>query len=357
MKEQEQEQEQSYLSWEVGQIINGRKLTAIYARSKNAIVYKFNGDLQAAYKIKKELNSQSRHTCYKYAEYCNKIDSLSTFHMKLEIFDCVNKIFASCLNDPELDGDLIDTKFSQIDALIDKANNTVKKIYATNAKYSVYLDSNNILRTKYTFSEFVNNEQLAECQYKAKQLEILANKHLKGEKLSIALDQIAIAICHSFKLKLIGTKINPDIIFNELEEILNSQFSARIRLSFMSGIMFFSIFFSIALVVLTANIPTMSSYFHAMLLALAGSFVSILQRHNSIRITPSMNAMATAIESLSRICIGLVFGFICVLLANSELALANFKSNQHALLIFSFISGFSERFIPNMLDTVSKKKG
>ncbi|WP_318516973.1 hypothetical protein [Photobacterium leiognathi] len=351
----EDKNKKPFNQWKYGDLINGAKLTTVYIKKEELIVYKCLGDIRASWEAKVVLNDNRKHSFYKYSEYCNKIDSLDIYHSKVDLYECLNKIFAYCFSDQSLDNDLIDTKFSQIDTLIEKTKEQLGKIYATNKNYSIYLDNENNIRVRFSMERSEQDKALSDCVYKAKKLEVLSKKHLNKEQLPFALDQICIALCYAYKLKIMNIDFDTDSVFNDVECILNSQFTAKIRLQFMLGIITFSLLFAIIIYSIQFVNPEYSLYLKAMLLALSGSFISIVQRHNKLKITTSISPLTISIESLSRIIIGLIFGFICILLSKSGIALDSFNSNENALLIFSFISGFSERFIPNMLNEVSPK--
>ncbi|ELI6430188.1 hypothetical protein RRM58_005537 [Vibrio harveyi] len=257
---------------------------------------------------------------------------------------------------PELTNEIVDAKFRQIDIQIERAKRRINKVYSTNINFSIYLDDSLRIRTHYNISQTAANVDLAKCQYKAKQLESYAHEYLEGEQLELALDQIAICLSHSFKLNQMNERVEPSEVFQSVEDLLDSKFSAKLRLKFIGWVIGFTVLFAILLTLILFNTQNIELYVKSMLIALLGSFISIVQRHNLIKTTVNMSPITVAIESFSRICIGIIFGFICILLSKSGLALANFADNQHALLVFSFLSGFSERFIPNMLDTVANNQ-
>lgn len=86
-----------------------------------------------------------------------------------------------------------------------------------------------------------------------------------------------------------------------------------------------------------------------------GAMVSALQRNGEVGINPYGSRLALYSESLSRLLIGAIFGLFVLLAAQGDLALTAFKSNPHALLLFSFIGGFTERFVPDLISSASGK--
>lgn len=99
------------------------------------------------------------------------------------------------------------------------------------------------------------------------------------------------------------------------------------------------------------------TYFSAASAGILGVMVSALQRNNKLVIDPYTSPLGLYSEGISRIFIGVVFGLFIVFCANSELALAPFRENIYALCCFAFISGFSERFVPDLMTTVAGRSG
>lgn len=88
---------------------------------------------------------------------------------------------------------------------------------------------------------------------------------------------------------------------------------------------------------------------------MTGAMVSALQRNNESSIDPFASQVGVFAECISRLVIGAIFGCLVMALAQSELAMAPFKANMMALLVFGFVAGFSERFVPDILGTIASK--
>jgi hypothetical protein len=86
-----------------------------------------------------------------------------------------------------------------------------------------------------------------------------------------------------------------------------------------------------------------------------GAMVSALQRNGEMEVNPYGNRLALYSESLSRLLVGAVFGLFVLLAAQGDLALTAFKTNPSAMLLFSFIGGFTERFVPDLITSASGK--
>ncbi len=81
-----------------------------------------------------------------------------------------------------------------------------------------------------------------------------------------------------------------------------------------------------------------------------GAFVSILQRFQSIKIPRYSTWQNTILSSISRILIGSIFGSLFVISNKSGVVLNIVNTNSFLMYSFAFISGFSERFFPELMD-------
>lgn len=95
-----------------------------------------------------------------------------------------------------------------------------------------------------------------------------------------------------------------------------------------------------------------NNFYYASMGAFAGSIgalVSILQRFDKITIQKYSSWRFLVVRSVSRIIIGTVFGGFFVLFQKSGLVLNILSTNAYLLYCFAFISGFSERYFPELI--------
>lgn len=96
-------------------------------------------------------------------------------------------------------------------------------------------------------------------------------------------------------------------------------------------------------------------YVNSIIAGVVGAMISVMQRNGEIIFSPYENELGFYAECISRLILGFAFGLLVVFLAKSELALAPFKNDFYAMVCFSFIAGFSERFVPDLMSNVIKK--
>lgn len=85
-----------------------------------------------------------------------------------------------------------------------------------------------------------------------------------------------------------------------------------------------------------------------------GALFSLLQRNTSIPLNLVGGNLYTVLQSLFICVLGLISGSAIFMLANSGLALSVAKDNITMLALFSMISGFSERMIPDLFNKIQK---
>ena len=86
-----------------------------------------------------------------------------------------------------------------------------------------------------------------------------------------------------------------------------------------------------------------------------GALLSVLQRFQSIYIPKYSSWRYIGLRSLTRILLGAIFGGLFIVMQKAGIILNLISSNVFLLYLFSFLSGFSERFIPDLIDKMQNK--
>lgn len=85
-----------------------------------------------------------------------------------------------------------------------------------------------------------------------------------------------------------------------------------------------------------------------------GAFVSVAQRFRSIPIDRYSSFTYIALGGISRILFGIIFGALFRLMHEAGLVLSSASGNLSMLAVASFVAGFSERLIPDLLQQVER---
>ena len=90
-----------------------------------------------------------------------------------------------------------------------------------------------------------------------------------------------------------------------------------------------------------------------------GAYVSIWSRYGKLDMTGLGTKALHYLEAGSRMLIGAIFAFVLLCALNSGLIFAELLNGRHTLSLFmviGFIAGFSEKFVPSVLESFVHKK-
>jgi len=85
-----------------------------------------------------------------------------------------------------------------------------------------------------------------------------------------------------------------------------------------------------------------------------GALVSVLQRFKKLKIGHYLSSFYVSLRGLSRLLLGTIFGGFIIIAHHSGLALNFLKDGFSAVLVFSFVAGISERYVPELVDKISE---
>jgi hypothetical protein len=89
----------------------------------------------------------------------------------------------------------------------------------------------------------------------------------------------------------------------------------------------------------------------------AGAWASVLQRVSKLELGAFDNPAYQMMQGVTRIVLGTLFGFVSLLGIRAGILLSAAASNSSAIALIAFLGGFSERFIPELLDSMEKGQG
>jgi hypothetical protein len=159
-------------------------------------------------------------------------------------------------------------------------------------------------------------------------------------------------------LKIIGTALHEAFMsralgdrrdyFKSATEFVNLRQREALQMNYFAMALL-AIVVAILALLLLVRTEAVQAYAIAGIMGGIGAFVSVAQRFRSIPIDRYSSFAYTALGGISRILFGIIFGAILRLMQEAGLVL-NVASNEPALLaLASFIAGFSERLIPDLL--------
>ncbi len=98
-------------------------------------------------------------------------------------------------------------------------------------------------------------------------------------------------------------------------------------------------------------------WLYGIVFGVLGSFVSIWSRYGKVNNSGFGGFTLHALECYSRIIIGVIFAIIAMVCIRCELILPNLNNNEElfAFIIAAFIAAFSERFMPSIIERITKE--
>jgi len=281
---------------------------------------------------------------------CSRLRGLAESYLSRSRISKVNRLLADSLAASLIssEGSDIAIFFNEAEKYIDKFKDEIKSTIAWGPEFVIYRTKNEGIQWHHQSLPAHLNQAIEEFE----SLKSLAYSVLPKSY------HPAITTMLGSSLSVVFRKSEDDdfnSIFSGAKQFITSHVEAylRIRLFLVNLLSTLATLFILFLIVSYSE--AYKSYVLGVGAGVLGAMVSALQRNNKILIDPYGSILALYGESLSRLVIGIVFGLFVVILSYSELALAPFKDNLYAITCFSFIAGFSERFVPDLMSTVAKK--
>lgn len=244
----------------------------------------------------------------------------------------------------------IEEVFKDVKELVHSRKENVKNKVIETSKFSVYINKNNDVNWWYY-------KDIPEYMIGAlDELEVLSDLSTyalpKSNKIIMA-KKLASALGNAFNKSTYDAAKD---CFKDTRSFLVKKSESYLRLKlFLISILFSSIFI-LFVGFIPKLIPQVKIYLIGAVAGVLGAMISSLQRNNTISIEHYASEYSLYCECISRLIIGAIFGGFLVLGTKSEIFLAPFKNNIQAIICFSFISGFVERFIPDLINGFTKKR-
>lgn len=97
---------------------------------------------------------------------------------------------------------------------------------------------------------------------------------------------------------------------------------------------------------------------YGILFGILGAFVSIWTRYGKVQFTGQAHIVLHILECYSRILIGAIFSVVAMVAIDSGIILSQISQPDrlYAFILASFIAAFSERFIPSIVERITKEE-
>lgn len=334
----------------VGDKANDGTIGEIFYSYQNYIIYRDKVD----YSIIFEANKPS--IVHKKAYILLKqLRNDATMYLTKRRQEAIDKMLINSLNavithDEEAEGEFnIDEDFQKPKEYIEKYRDEVVEILYHHDNFNIYLLKDDTVKfwhkNSTSFIEAVN------------EFERLSNSAtaLKRQRKITALKMLSSALAAAFRTKALE---NIATLFEEAGMYINSEVQATLKQRLFYRIMGSALIIIslISLGLITKNSifngHTIDVYFYCALSGTLGATVSSLQRMNKISFNVYRSRISLDVESVTRLIIGIVFSLFLLITIKSGIVFSNYEDNIYAIISLAFISGFSERFVPNIISNV-----
>lgn len=240
--------------------------------------------------------------------------------------------------------------FNDVLVYLEENKENIKRTIIRNKQYSVYLTKSDTIawwhnqagdeNVKIAQSEFESTRALAEYALPK------TYNHTISSKLGSALSQ---AFSKDNKNDIVAC-------FDDVKKFVDNTVENHVRIRIFITNSLSSLFFLMAVYILWLFDLERGGYYLCAGSGVIGALISSLQRNDKIVTSGYTSGRALYLESISRLIIGATFGMLLLLGVMSGLFLPLIKDNFQATLCLSFIAGFSERLVPDLISTVIKKQ-
>lgn len=292
-----------------------------------------------------------KHASKSHAEFCRLKSLISINLTKVKAVNAY-KLIASAMNISLRAAEEQDIAELYKDACeyYDKNKDEIKRTIIKNPQYCIYITQKNAITWWHSRSS-VESVKLAQAEFE--NTNSMAKQCLNESYSEAIASKLGAALSMAF------SKDNPQEIkacFDEVKDFVAAKVQSHLKLwLFFTNAITSTLFIAIACG-LSLMLPHLHQYLLCAGAGVIGSMVSSLQRNKTIETDGYISNYGLYCESISRLIIGASFGVLVLLGVISDLFLPLIKGNLQAIICMSFIAGFSERFVPDLIDGVTKKQ-
>jgi len=227
--------------------------------------------------------------------------------------------------------------------------NKLKEILHISDKSFVFLDDEDVLSWEYDDSVCIDHDLTIS---QASTLISQTNNSIKSKKAkNFIYRQIGTAISNALDSREKDDKID---FFKEIRSLINHKMQESLQITyFITGLLS-----ALALGLLSWILYYFSNiqvYVLSFLLGTFGALVSVIHRFKDIKIYKFTSHLFIGISGFVRILLGSFFGIVFYLFVKAGLLMQIAASNEYALIGLSFVAGFSERMVPELIASIEKR--
>ena len=167
---------------------------------------------------------------------------------------------------------------------------------------------------------------------------------------------------HALYSAFLSDDEEPMSLFNDVENYIFTSSKEKAKIFYLLSGLVSSIIISLIIILTRYFILTNNDYeylnifFIASFCGVWGALISIFQRSKNFSLDPFTSIFYISFQSTTIIVLGLIFGCLFILAYKAKLILGILDGNIYTIELFSVLSGFSERFIPELLNKIDYEK-
>lgn len=225
----------------------------------------------------------------------------------------------------------------------------VKSIIASNAIAIVFFNENNEVNSEISEISF----DIGKVMHKHDELRFKISDELPPKVMHALLFGLGKALFHAVNSDNIEDALNN---FNGIENRISNVITPNQAKSIL---ILCNIFFSLAviaicLVLFRENTSPNGAIFLCLSMGAFGALFSLLQRNSVIELNLTGGYKYIVLQSIFICVLGSMSGSVMYLLIKSGIAFSFAENNIFSMSIFSIISGFSERLVPDLFSSIEK---
>lgn len=336
--------EKKLTEYKIGDTIRGDKIDYIFYSNSNFLIFRNSfGNLGYSVRIKSPKVPQILTEFTRCTLEARKL--LRGAYRK----DYTN-IAATCLNSALLSlDDNVGDHFEPVRAFIEERG-PIEYVYGYGPGFMVYLNSQGVVAYEHNalpnklipvISEFHRLQHIAKC----------ALQDTDKKEVTSILGSDLVSAFRSSKdtdtsLYFFSSK---EFITNRSEALLRSKY---IRSSVLSS---FVLLLVLAPTAYYLKVNSINAWIIILgcIGGIVGATISIIQRGVSLTVNPFVPISHVVFQGVVRMVLGIVFGGLLIVASKANITLGILGDNIWSLFIFSVVAGFSERFIPDILDRIA----
>ncbi|MGO4372493.1 hypothetical protein AB4Z21_17355 [Paenibacillus sp. MCAF20] len=237
------------------------------------------------------------------------------------------------------------TEFRHVEKSLEKLNKKIVKRIAYDRNYEIYRTHKN--GVEYWYRDIPDIHKPAVSEFNT--LLSLSKACLPKGQRKVINTQLASTLAASFQ------RSDGEDVLNGFETIRSSiiaRAESNIRISY-----FLSTLCLYLLLVATScylfSFDSLLFWIIGGLSGVTGAFVSTLNNVEKISFDIYSPVRSIILQGCTRLLVGIISGLFVIIASKSNLILGAFADSHYSLAVFAFISGFSERFLPDLVKMIS----